>query len=407
MIRLPEVSQSGRIPSLGMAAVLRMIFDQVDILPVFEDLTRRVAVNSHDAAALHDMSLILQGLGRSEEALSVLRTALEMQRDFHIVHGSGADRHILAFVTPGDFMANTPLDFLLCGSNTTLWLRYVDADTIDLDDPPPHDVAFVAVAESETNARVLARLKHLLGGWHRPVMNNRPEMIASLTRDGVSAKFVDAPMILSPAAARMARDDLDRVARGQEPLGASTEGLDFPVVIRPIGTHAGDGMDRLASSAELASYLAAEQADRFYVSPFIAYHGPDQLYAKQRIVLIDGRPFASHQAISEHWMVHYLSAGMAENAAKREIEADWMLRFDEDFAARHAEAFRTLYERIGLDYFGIDCAELPDGRLLLFELDVAMVVHDMDGADLYPYKKPAMRKLFDAFLDAVDARKAA
>ena len=71
--------------------------------------------------------------------------------------------------------------------------------------------------------------------------------------------------------------------------------------------------------------------------------------------------------------------------------------FDADFAVRHADAFSALHRRIGLDYFGIDCAELPDGRLLLFEADVAMIVHDLDPEELFPYKKPAMHRLFAAF----------
>jgi hypothetical protein len=45
---------------------------------------------------------------------------------------------------------------------------------------------------------------------------------------------------------------------------------------------------------------------------------------------------------------------MAESADKRAEEA---LDFDEDFAARHAAAFAGLVERLGLDYFAIDCAE--------------------------------------------------
>ena len=40
-----------------------------------------------------------------------------------------------------------------------------------------------------------------------------------------------------------------------------------------------------------------------------------------------------------------------------------------------------------------------DGRLLLFEADVALIVHAMDPPDLYPYKVPAMAKLFAAFRD--------
>ncbi len=71
--------------------------------------------------------------------------------------------------------------------------------------------------------------------------------------------------------------------------------------------------------------------------------------------------------------------------------------FDAGFARRHASAFAALHRRIGLDYFAVDCAETQDGGLLIFEADVAMIVHDLDPPDLYPYKKSQMRKVFDAF----------
>ncbi len=71
--------------------------------------------------------------------------------------------------------------------------------------------------------------------------------------------------------------------------------------------------------------------------------------------------------------------------------------FDKGFARRHAAAFAALHERLGLGYFAVDCAETPDGGLLIFEADVAMIVHDLDPAELYPYKKVQMRKVFDAF----------
>ena len=73
-----------------------------------------------------------------------------------------------------------------------------------------------------------------------------------------------------------------------------------------------------------------------------------------------------------------------------------MASFDA-FAGRHAAAFEALSRTMGLDYFAIDCAEAPDGRLLIFEADTAMIVHDMDPPDLYPYKGPAMASLFAAF----------
>ena len=72
-------------------------------------------------------------------------------------------------------------------------------------------------------------------------------------------------------------------------------------------------------------------------------------------------------------------------------------RFARALAAKDATAFRALAERVGLEYFGVDCGETPDGELLIFETDVAMIVHSMDSPDLFTYKRPQMRKVFDAF----------
>jgi hypothetical protein len=176
------------------------------------------------------------------------------------------------------------------------------------------------------------------------------------------------------------------------------------VIVRPIGTHAGHGMEKIATSAELATYLLDRNEAEFYIAPFIDYSSEDGKFRKQRIAVINGKPYASHLAISDHWMVHYLSAGMAQHGERRAEEASWMADFESDFALRHAGAFDALYRRIGLDYFAIDCAELADGRLLLFEADVAMIVHSMDSQAVFPYKKAAMSTLFTAFDDALTRR---
>jgi hypothetical protein len=395
-----------RQTSIGMATILSMMFAQEDLTPAWDALEIRLAQDPHDAVALHDRSQILQSLGKSEEALAVLNHALAHRRTYRIVHGTGRGLTLLAFVTAGDFMANTPVDFLLRGSNTTLILHYVDAATRDLSGVPDHDIALLAVAESPQNAAVLHAMALLLSGWHRPILNNRPDVIARLTRDGVPQLLADLDDVVSPPTWRVRRDTLDEISRGVKILEKTIENAVFPLIIRPIGTHAGGGLDRVFSPEDLTRYLATEPAETFYIAPFIDYSGTDGRFTKLRVVQIDGKPFASHLAVSDHWIVHYLSAGMAEDAAKRAIEARWMSEFDTDFAVRHKRAFQEMHARFGLDYFGYDCAELPDGRLLIFEVDIAMVVHDMDSDDIYPYKKPAMRKLFDAFLELLGARAA-
>jgi len=400
---VPDSESRAEAPSIGMARILSKLFHQHDLTPEWDALQARVAADDRDAVALHDTSQILQGLGKTEEALDLLTRALRLRRHYAIPHGTGQGPRILAFVTAGDFMANTPVDFLLNGSDATLLLRYVDAATEHLDDVPAHDVAIVAVAESEQNAAVLARLGDLIADWPRPVLNARTDVIAALTRDGVAELLAGEPTILSPRTWRLARTELTALAAGTKSIADLIPSAAFPLIIRPIGTHAGGGLDCLADVDALTTYLANENAESFYLSPFIDYSGPDGRFTKLRIVQIDGKPFASHLAVSDHWIVHYLSAGMAEDPAKRAIEARWMETFDTDFAVRHAAAFKALHAKVGLDYFGYDCAELPDGRLLIFELDIAMVVHDMDSIETYPYKKPAMRKLFDAFLAMVEA----
>ncbi len=55
-------------------------------------------------------------------------------------------------------------------------------------------------------------------------------------------------------------------------------------------------------------------------------------------------------------------------------------------------------ERIGLEYFTVDCAENKNGGLLVFEADNTAVVHNMDSPQMFPYKPPQMRAIFEAFV---------
>ncbi|MQB44162.1 tetratricopeptide repeat-containing protein [Rhizobium sp. ICMP 5592] len=396
----PEIAEnSSRI--IGMHKIVSLIYAGADVAPMWNELTQRIRADATDAAAMFDLATILQTLGRADEARQMFRSAVELKRDFCVIHGNGQGPRLLAFVTPGDFMANTPLDFLLVDSDCVLWLHYVDAETAELGDLPAHDVAFMAIGESTENAPVLARMQTLLADFDGPIMNNDTELVSRLTRDGVSAMLAGEPSILSPNTYRVPREELVAIGSGAKQLYKCAPGLTFPLVVRPISTHAGHGMERIADPSGLLAWLETQPAPEIYVAPFIDFRGADGLYNKQRIVFIQGKAFASHMALSEHWIVHYLSAGMAESPAKRAVEQAWMEDFDTDFAIRHKDSFDALYRRIGLDYFGIDCAELRDGRLLVFELDVAMVVHNMDSPTTYPYKQVAMRKLFDAFVDTL------
>ena len=61
-------------------------------------------------------------------AMVELAQALASQRCYRKVHGNGHGVRILAFTTAGDFMANTPLDFLTNHLNVRLDLLYILPD---------------------------------------------------------------------------------------------------------------------------------------------------------------------------------------------------------------------------------------------------------------------------------------
>jgi hypothetical protein len=171
----------------------------------------------------------------------------------------------------------------------------------------------------------------------------------------------------------------------------------YPCLIRPHASHAGNGLSRIETPTDLAEYLRFSFERRFFLTAFHDYSGPDGLYRKFRVAFIDRQPFLCHMAVSGNWMVHYLNAGMTDSADKRAEEARAMATFDDGFVRRHDAAFQALHDRLGFDYYSIDCGETRDGRLLVFEADAAAIVHLMDPADMFPYKQPQMRKVFAAF----------
>jgi glutathione synthase/RimK-type ligase-like ATP-grasp enzyme len=261
---------------------------------------------------------------------------------------------------------------------------------------PEHDVAFIAVCEADENRDLLRQLSDLTPFWPRPLLNN-PQCILDLSRDGAYTALKSLSGISMPLSVRSHRLTLEQIGRAELPTAAVLAGAEFPLIVRPVGSHAGRGLQKLDQPADAAAYLSRMPEQEFFLAPFVDYRSRDGLFRKYRIVLIDGRPFACHMAISEQWMVHYLNAGMSDNADKRNEEARWMATFDDDFARRHEAALRGINERMGLDYLGIDCAETRAGELLIFEVDSGAVVHAMDPVDTFPYKKPQMRKVFAAF----------
>lgn len=386
-------TSTGNRPYIGLPPLMRRAFAQEDLKPLAAELIDYANTHPEDTNALLDLSTVLLFTGHHDLAQATQAEALKAQQVYTLSAPDEPAVRLLVLKTAGDLMANTPVEFLVEDTDVATTLLYVGADIPPAQEIPDHDVMFVAIGESDVNNPLLEALTDVVRTWPRPVLN-LPERIPALARDSASRLLSGLDGVAMPASLRVDRSDLEAVATSTE---RSVAGLDFPVIIRPVGSHAGHGLQKLDSIDAMTDYCQSVAAERYYVSPFVDYRSADGQFRKYRIMVVQGRPYLCHMAISSHWMIHYLNAGMTDSAVKRDEEALAMQTFNEGFALRHAAAFKAITERVGLDYYGIDCSETPDGQLLIFEVDSNMIVHAMDPVDTFAYKQPPMKKLFTAF----------
>lgn len=381
---------------LGLAPFLRASVSGQDLKPYAEALLAEAQQKQTDGPLWMNLSVAMQCIGQRDIGLSIQAMALEQQRIYRLpAMQQPVLTRLLVLMAPGDIAANTPIDCLLERTDVDLILYYVSQpDPLALP-VPEHDAVLVAISESDDNRATLRALEEKLQDWPQPVIN-QPGRIPCVGRDAASELLRDVAGIEMPPTLRCARETLQAIAAGQSNLAEKFSGLDYPIIVRPYDSQAGRDLARIASAQELAAYLAKVQASDLFIARFIDYSGDDGLFRKFRIALIDGQPYACHMAVSGKWMIHYINAGMYEDANKRAEELAFMDHFD-DFVQRHRAALDDIHRRTGLDYLLIDGAETRDGKLLIFEIDHTMVVHAMDPEDLFPYKQQHIAKARDAF----------
>jgi hypothetical protein len=388
----------------GLARLMTQAFQGIDLVPLAGELIGRAAANPDDADALMDLSTLLQLQGLRDLGVATQVHALASRRLYELGCREAPGLRLLALMAPGDLMTNTPLEFLIEGSDVSLRMLYLMKGEPVPRELPAHDALFIAVSQSEGTQPLLDRLAAV--SWNRPPIN-RPGRIANTSRTRAHVLLAGVPGLAMPMTARASRAELKRIADGTLDVRRVLADGCFPLIVRPVDSHAGRSLAKMDSAAEIDAYLRATEGDAFFISRFIDYSGADGLFRKYRIVFIDGVPYPGHMGVSSHWMIHYLNAGMAESAAKRAEEEAFMRDFDAGFSRRHAAALRGIAERFGLDYLVIDCGETQSGELLMFEVCTGAVVHAMDPVDLFPYKRPHMERIFAAFRAMLMRRAAA
>ena len=167
------------------------------------------------------------------------------------------------------------------------------------------------------------------------------------------------------------------------------------MLARPAGTHGGGDFEKFASLSDLAGFVGSRPDSDHYVIEYVDYASPDGHFRKYRLMFVGDEILPYHLAIGNQWKVHHLSTDMVNQPWMQREEAAFLAQPGTVFTAENYQALRTIRERIGLDYFGIDCALDAGHDIIVFEVNASMLVHD-DNEE-FPYKEPAVRAIKRAF----------
>ena len=403
--KTPVLRDGMPLPTIRGAALLAAALSAgLSLAEIAATLAGPFANDAEMLAASLDTAILAFLSGQHALGRALQADVLAQAQIFRVAAGEAAARaarplRLLGFVAPGDLQTNMPIEFITAHLPVQLDLVFVEAHSGLPPVLPEHDVAICLVGDSRPD--ILCNLGYLLDGWPKPVLNDPAKVLGGhierLSREGLARLFAGSRTVMAPETSTLSRAELQSALASEGAIERLPPGGKWPILMRPENSHAGWLLKKLETAAELAVYLDCVAADLFTLTSFVDYRDADGQYRKLRVALINGEAHLAHMAISSNWMIHYANAGMVDDAAKRDEEAAAMAEFADGFAKRHEAALDEISSALGLDYVLIDCAEAPDGRLLLFEVEMAAIIHMLDPVETFPYKPPRMTKIFNSF----------
>jgi tetratricopeptide (TPR) repeat protein len=286
---------------------------------------------------------------------------------------------------------NVPHRFLLPSERYTRLSWFIEyAAAEDAGRLPAYDLVFNAIGDPDLAAPIRPQLDRFLAACPAPVLNP-PDKVARTFRHLTAGLLAGVEGIVAPHTVRLEADG----AAGGLAARLAPCGLEAPVLLRPIGSHGGKGVIRVDDADALAA-LPSPDGD-LYATAYHDFRSPDGWHRKYRVIFVDRRAYPYHLAISNDWLVHHGTAGMLDDAGRQAEELRFLADPDAAIGEAAMAAIRTVGERLDLDYGGIDFSVLPDGRVLVFEANAAMLVHPETEDGPLAGKNPFVHTILDAF----------
>jgi glutathione synthase/RimK-type ligase-like ATP-grasp enzyme len=312
--------------------------------------------------------------------------------------GAGAPITLLKLVSSGD--GNIPTSSFL--DDRIFMTSVIVTDFFDHSvSLPLHQVIFNAIGDADLCVAALDAAAAVVRRSGAPVINN-PSAVAKTGRAANAKRLARLPHVRTP---RMLEIPRALLASTDGSSMLQNRGLGYPVLLRSPGFHTGHNFLLVNDAAELQPAAYALPGDELLAIEYLDAREDDGNTRKYRAMIVDGRIYPLHAAVSQQWKVHYFTADMADNSAHRSEDAAFLTDMSAVIGSKAMLGLRYIRDALSLDYGGIDFGLGANGEVLLFEANATMVVNPPDAGERWDYRRPAVSKILDS-VNAMILRKA-
>jgi len=195
---------------------------------------------------------------------------------------------------------------------------------------------------------------------------NLPSNVMKMTRDNIYQSLQGIDKLYVPKTVRIQPESPSDIYDIIE-----KEDFEFPVIFRQAGDHGGTNTILIKDDTESFYAFPLDGRD-YYLTQFVETM-EDSIYTKYRLVVVDGEVFIRHVIFSDSCIMHSeCRKYMEENKKYQRQEIKILKSFNVKIKPKIKVVIEEIYQRLELDYFGIDCAIDKNFNIILFEANANM-----------------------------------
>lgn len=223
---------------------------------------------------------------------------------------------------------------------------------------------FNLVGDADSSPTMLGHVQTVLDKLRPMRCFNHPAGVFRTARAALPQTLDGIVGCIVPRVADLRANDFAALQEGCRSFGR------WPLIIRSRGQHGGQQMLLLEEPGQLDDHRDEAWLYRdICLIEYVDYQHADGYYQKNRVIVIDGVPYARHALFTREWMIHAGSRGGVMGSDPE------LARREEAFIGgevqRYNGVFEEMYRRIGLDVFGVDFG-VVNGEVLVFEANACM-----------------------------------